>query len=194
MNKVLIAVDDTKASRAVLSTFHNSVSRPDEIILLHVERLEGRSMIIDMLGEAEMTTLKEMVKDTEHKENLDRKAGKILDFYKKEFMDDGMTRLKTVTRAGKPADEILKVADEEGAGLILLGYSGRKGLSRLIAGSVVSDVEKMAKVPVLTARAPIACEEPYSWRDAYAAVSVTMAVIIGMFLLGIILQGGTILH
>jgi len=49
MKKVLIAVDDTKASKAVLTTFHNSVSQPDEIILLHVERLAGRSLMIDML-------------------------------------------------------------------------------------------------------------------------------------------------
>jgi len=71
MKKVLIAVDGTKASKAVLATFNNSVQLPQEVILLHVQRLEGRSLMIDMLGEAEMSTLKESLKDTQHKEELD---------------------------------------------------------------------------------------------------------------------------
>ena len=52
MKKVLIAVDDTKGSQAVLSVFHNLVRPPEEVLLLHVERLEGRSMMIDMLSES----------------------------------------------------------------------------------------------------------------------------------------------
>jgi nucleotide-binding universal stress UspA family protein len=188
MKKVLIAVDDTKASKAVLTTFHNSVQQPEEVILLHVERLEGRSLMIDMLGEAEISTLKNAVNGTEHKEALDEKAEKILNFYKKELEGSGLFSVKTVIRDGIPTEEILKVADEEGVELIILGYSARKGLNRLIAGSVAKDVGKYAKVPVLVAKRANLCEEPYTWRDAFAAVSVTTAVVLGLFLLGIFLQ------
>jgi len=59
MKKVLIAVDDTKASKAVLTTFHNSVQHSEVVILMHVERLQGRSLMIDMLGEAEIATLRD---------------------------------------------------------------------------------------------------------------------------------------
>lgn len=194
MNKVLIAVDDTKASKAVLATFYNSVQLPEEVILLHVERLEGRTLMIDMLGEAELSTLKESLKDTEHKEELDRKAQKILNYYRKELEDSGFLKVRTVTRDGRPAEEILKVAQQEGVELIILGYSGRTGLNRLIAGSVAKEVEKKAEVPVLVAKRVSMCEEPYSWKDAYTAVTVTTAIMIGMFLLGIILQRGTIIH
>jgi len=194
MNKVLIAVDNTKASKAVLSTFHNSISQPKEVILLHVERLEGRSLMIDMLGDAEMSTLKESMNGTTHKDSLDKKADKILTFYKKELTDDGITKIKTVIRAGHPAEEILKVAGQEGVELILLGYSGKKGLNRLISGSVANEVEKGTKVPVLVAKRPITCEEPYSWRDAYTAITVTTAIILGMFLLEVIFKNGTFLH
>lgn len=194
MNKVLIAVDDTKSSKAVLSTFHNLVRQPENIVLLHVERLEGRSLMIDMLGQAELSTLKESLNGTEHKEALDRKAEKILSYYRKEFEGDGISGVTTVVRAGHPAEEILSVADQEDVDLILLGYSVRNGLDRLFAGSVAADVQKSAKVPVLMAKRPNMCEEPYSWKDAYTAVTVTTAIMIGMFLLGIILQKGTILH
>jgi nucleotide-binding universal stress UspA family protein len=194
MKKILIAIDDTKASKAVLTTFQNSVQQPEEVILLHVQRLEGRSLMIDMLGESERATLKDAVNGTEHKEALDRKAGKILDYYTKELKDTGPFSIKTVIREGIPAEEILKVSDEEGTELIILGYSGRKGLNRIIAGSVSKDVGKNAKVPVLVAKAPNICEEPYTWRDAFAAVSVTSAVVLGLFLLGIVLQGEKLLH
>jgi nucleotide-binding universal stress UspA family protein len=194
MKKVLIAVDGTKASKAVLATFNNSVQLPQEVILLHVQRLEGRSLMIDMLGEAELSTLKESLKDTHHKEELDRKSQKILNYYKKEIEDSGFLNVRTATKDGHPADEILKFAQQEDVELIILGYSGRTGLNRLIAGSVAKEVEKKAEVPVLVAKRVSMCEEPYSWKDAYTAVTVTTAIMIGMFLLGIFLQKGAILH
>lgn len=190
MKKVLIAVDDTKASKAVLSTFHNSVKTPEEVILLHVERLEGRSLMINMLGDAELSTLRESLKGTEYKEKLDKKAEKILNYYKNELEDNGLKSVRTVVRDGIPAVEILEVAEGEGAELIILGYSERKGLNRFISGSIAKDVEKNAKVPVLVAKRPLMCEEPYSWRDAYAAITVTTAIVLGMLLLGVILQRG----
>jgi nucleotide-binding universal stress UspA family protein len=194
MKKILIAVNDRKGSKAVLSTFFNLVHPAEEVVLLNVQRLEGRSLMIDMLGDAEMSTLREMVKDTEHKNRLDEKAEEILAFYKKEISEGCEANIKTVAREGVPADEILKVAEEEGAELIIIGNSRNKGFSRLVSGNIAEDVQKAAKVPVLVARGTLMCEEPYSWRDAYAAITVTTAVIIGMFLLGIIIQKGTFLH
>jgi nucleotide-binding universal stress UspA family protein len=192
MKKILIAVDDTKGSKAVLRTFYNSVQLPEEVVLLHVERLQGRSAMIDMLGEPEMKTLKESLKDTEHKQELDRKAVKILDYYKNELVVGGFNDVRTVIREGHPADEILKVASEEGVDLVILGYSGRKGLSRLLSGSVAKDVEKNTTVPVLVARHVPMCTEPYSWKDAYTAVTVTTAIMLGMFLLSQVIQRGMI--
>lgn len=194
MNTVLIAVDDTKASKAVISSYRNLVSHPENVILLYAQRLEGRSLMIDMLGDAEISTLRETLKDTEHKEKLDKKAENVLGYYKRELEDDSAVSIKTVIRAGHPAEEILKVADEEAVELIILGVSGRKGLSRLIAGNIDAEVGKKAKVPVLLAKRANICEEPYTWSDALAAISVTAAVLIGLFLLGVIFEGKQFLH
>lgn len=194
MKKVLIAVDDKKSSKAVLSTFFNLVNPAEEVILLNVQKLEGKSLMIDMLGDAEMSTLREMVKDTDHKRILDEKTDDILTFCEKEISDSCQAEIKTIRREGVPATEILKVAEEEGAELIILGNSRKKGLSRLISGNIAEDVKKSSKIPVLASRGTLMCEEPYSWRDAYAAVTVTTAIIVGMFLLGVIIQRGTFLH
>ena len=188
MSKILIAVDGTKASTAVLSTFYNSVTKPEQVILLHVEKLEGRSLMVDMLGDAEMTTLKESLAGTEYKESLDAKADKLLNYYKRELEDSGAVDVVTKVRAGHPCDEILKVATEENVDLILIGNSERKGFSRVIAGSVAREVQNHTKIPVLVAKRPTTCEEPYSWRDAIAAVSVTSLIVLGLFLLGTFVQ------
>ncbi len=194
MKKILIAVDDTKGSKNVLSVFHNFVHQPAEVILLHVERLQGRSLIIDMLGDAEMSTLKEMLSGTEHKESLDKRAEQILSFYAKELALDSKSTLRTVRREGIPSEEILKVADEVGAELIILGQSGKRGIDRFITGTVAQYVEKNTKVPVLVAKRPLMCEEPFTKRDAYAAVSVTTAIMLALFLLGVMLEKGWVIH
>lgn len=152
MNKILVAVDDTRGSKSVLSVFNNLVRPPREVILLHVERLEGRTLMIDMLGDAEMATLKESLKGTEYKEKLDREAEKILNFYKKELENGGLISVKAVIREGIPSEEILKVAHEEGVELIITGCNGKKGLNRLITGCISKEVEKGSGVPVLVAR------------------------------------------
>lgn len=188
MRTVLIAVDDTAASKAVLPAFFNQVMMPEEVILLHVERLEGKSLMIDMLGEAEMSTLRESVKGTGHKEALDKRADKVLAYYKEAILSVKPVNIKTVIREGNPAAEILKVSEEEGAELIILGNGWKKGLGRLIEGSVTRHVEGYARVPVLVARGIPVCEQNYSWTDVYAAVTVSTAVILGLFLLSFILQ------
>ncbi len=149
MKKVLVAVDDTKGSKAVLSVFRNLVRPPEEVILLNVERLEGKSMMIDMLGEAELSTLKESLRDTDYKEELDRKAWKILNHYKKEMESFGLISVRTILRDGIPSDEILKVAEEENVDLIVVGSNGKKGLVRMVTGCVSKDVEKKSSVPVI---------------------------------------------
>ena len=54
---------------------------------------------------------------------------------------------------GAPAAEILRVAREEAAGLVVLGTHGRSGFDRLVLGSVTEKVLRHAPCPVLTVTA-----------------------------------------
>lgn len=188
MKKVLIAVENIHSSKAVLYTMLNLVQMPEETILLNVQRLEGRSLMTEMLGDAEMSTLRESLKDTEHQEKLDKKSEKILAHYKQQLTYQGFSNIKTVVRNGQPAEEILRVAEAEGAELILLGFRAKNGLNRLITGSAAADIEKKSKIPVLTAKRPVLCEEVYTWRDAVYAVSLFSVVFLILFIAGIILE------
>jgi universal stress protein A len=55
---------------------------------------------------------------------------------------------------GNPASEILTVAEMEAAELIIMGSHGRRGLSRLVLGSVAEAVAHRAKCPVLIVKCP----------------------------------------
>jgi nucleotide-binding universal stress UspA family protein len=152
MKKVLIAVDDTKGSLAVLDVFRNQVRPPQEVILVHVQKPLGKSLMGQMISDAEMSTLKEMLQDTELQEELDEKSEKILSYYTDQLKSDGLFSIKTVVRAGNVHEEILKVSQEEQADLMILGFSGKTGIDRLLSGCVTKDVERRATVPVVVAK------------------------------------------
>ena len=170
MKKILIAVDGIKDSKEILSLFQNLIWAPENIILLHVEQLEGNAMMTAMLGDAEISTLKESLKGTEHKEKLDRKAEKILDYYRKELENGGLNNIKTLIKEGHHSDEILKTAEEEKVDLIVMNCSGKTRLHRLVTGCASSEVEKCAKVPVLITKGDGCGKHAQAWdrREAYA--------------------------
>lgn len=55
-------------------------------------------------------------------------------------------------RLGNPADEILHLAAEIGAHLVLVGSHGRTGVERALLGSVSERVVREARCPVMVAR------------------------------------------
>ena len=63
---------------------------------------------------------------------------------------------------GVAAPEILRVAKEEHADMIVLGSHGRTGIGRVLMGSVAEEIARKAPCPVLIVRTPheIPREEP----------------------------------
>jgi nucleotide-binding universal stress UspA family protein len=59
-------------------------------------------------------------------------------------------KVRLIVLRGNAADEIVRVAEEEKAELIVIATRGRTGLDRLIFGSVAEKVVRFAKCPVLT--------------------------------------------
>lgn len=169
MKKILIPVDGTRGTRELFAVCGSIVRPAEEVILLHVEELGGKTLMLDMLGEAEMATLREAIQGTEFKERLDEKARRILAHYREKLEGSGSPTVRTLVREGVAAEEILKVAAQEQVDLIILGSNGKKGLERLLSGSVTKDVERGARVPVLVAKNEGCGEAAPAWREAYAA-------------------------
>ena len=72
---------------------------------------------------------------------------KLQEFVEEQFESDSCTARVVL---GDPAEEILNYAQAEGIDLIIIGTHGRKGLERIIFGSVAERVLKKSPVPVLT--------------------------------------------
>lgn len=58
--------------------------------------------------------------------------------------------IEVVVRSGRPASEILTVADAVDADVLVVGTHGRSALQRLLVGSVAFEVIRDARVPVLS--------------------------------------------
>jgi nucleotide-binding universal stress UspA family protein len=153
MKKVLLAVDDTKGSLTVVDRYYDvfADNHPESVVLLYVEKIEGRSLMDEMLGAAEMETLKEELQGTRYQQRLDEKAQAVIDYFRTSLEEKGVRDIKAVIREGHPAEEIVRAADEEGADLIVVGSKSSRKHSVLM-GSVSREVINRAGMSVLVAR------------------------------------------
>ena len=65
---------------------------------------------------------------------------------------DDETTVRLEIRMGRPAEEILHFAEEEGVDAIVVSTHGRTGLAHIMFGSVAEKIVRRAKCPVLTVR------------------------------------------
>lgn len=68
----------------------------------------------------------------------------------KENFGDADVEGKVVT--GYPAEEILSISEDEKCDMVVMGTHGRKGIDRILFGSVAEKVVKNSVAPVLTVR------------------------------------------
>ncbi len=56
----------------------------------------------------------------------------------------------SVLKSGTATDQLLVTCEEIGADLVVMGTHGRRGVSRMLLGSVAEKTVRLSKVPVLT--------------------------------------------
>ncbi|THB68712.1 MAG: universal stress protein [Desulfovibrio sp.] len=73
----------------------------------------------------------------------------MLEYVQRNFPD---TKAEGKVVTGDAAEEILRTAQESDVDIIVMGTHGRKGIDRILFGSVAENVVKNATLPVLTVR------------------------------------------
>ncbi len=63
---------------------------------------------------------------------------------------NGLEDAETAVMVGTAGEEIVKYAEDNDIDMIIMGTHGRKGLEKIMFGSVAAEVVKKAKCPVLT--------------------------------------------
>ncbi len=136
---VLVAYDGSDPAQKALQ--HAATYYPqDEIILLRVAEAADGSLEagVDLIQEK----LKELRRETERE--ISEEVGELI------RRDDLDFRMEIV--AGKPARKIVEFAESHDVHTIVIGNHGRKGVSRILLGSVAEQVVRRAPTTVTVVR------------------------------------------
>ena len=141
-NTILVAVDESEAAREAFE-LACKLAQEDHAALVLLNVIDVSKLIAASGYDAPYP---------EQTLDIMRTAGQqLLDARKVTAEKNGIT-VTTALGEGDAVDEILRVANENGAGLICVGTHGRQGLARLFIGSVAEGVLRRSDVPVLTVR------------------------------------------
>ncbi|MBU4445959.1 MAG: universal stress protein [Candidatus Marinimicrobia bacterium] len=86
-----------------------------------------------------------------YQDSLEINSKKSLDDIAKKHVSSGI-KVHQIISCGDPAQEIIKIADENDVNLIVVATHGRTGLKHMIFGSVAEKIIRHASCPVLTKR------------------------------------------
>ena len=137
--KILFPVDLSESSEKIVPEVQALVKKLEsQIHLLFVAR------VFDYFGSIyvpapSITTLE--------KDIIDGAEKRIDEFVDQYFSDYPDTKAAVVT--GDATEEIIKYIESQGIDLVIMGTHGRKGMDKIIFGSVADRVVKTAPVPVL---------------------------------------------
>jgi nucleotide-binding universal stress UspA family protein len=143
IHRILIAVEDSPYSeQAVNYGVLLAKNLGSKITLVHVDEIPISSPYSadPLLNESPV-----MIPELMH---IQEEASKLL-FKKIKEQHGDVVEMSTVTKIGRAQDEILSVADDCKADMIILGTHGRTGFDHFISGSVSESVARKAKCPVL---------------------------------------------
>ena len=88
-----------------------------------------------------------MLFDVYHQQIMEGAQQRLSEFRDEYFKDTSDVRWEV--RGGDIAEEILRYIREEGIDLLIMGTHGRKGLDRIVFGSVAERLVKTSPVPVM---------------------------------------------
>ena len=143
LKRILIAVEEsTFSDLAVKYGVSLGQSLGAEIILVHADEIPIASTFTadPLLSESPAMIPELMHLQEEASKNL---FARLIKQYGEKI------KISTYTRIGRAQDEILSVAEECQADLIILGTHGRTGFDHFISGSVSESVARKSKCPVL---------------------------------------------
>jgi nucleotide-binding universal stress UspA family protein len=138
--RVLAALDGSEeASRAARAAVELTSATDSELHVVHV-------------GEVRPVYHPERHGYLARYEDLQEEAQRLLDQQVEQIQAAAATVAQAHLRMGRPDEEIVALAEELGAGLIVTGNRGRGGLRRALMGSVSDSVVRHAHCPVLVVR------------------------------------------
>jgi nucleotide-binding universal stress UspA family protein len=143
--KILLATDASEEAALAARTATDIADKTDSE--LHVV-LVGLSAAYVGMGPPEIADI-----PAPRQQELNEETQRLLDAQVEQIKADGGTVAQAHLRIGRPDEQIVDLAEEISAGLIVMGSRGLGGIRRLLMGSVSDSVVRHAHCPVLIVRA-----------------------------------------
>ncbi len=135
--KILVATDGSREAELAARTAADLAKSFNSE--LHVVYVEPALPMIDQFADS-------------GPERTEPESRQLLDEQIRHIEEAGGTVAEAHLRLGRPDDQIVRVSEELGAGLIVTGSRGRGGVRRALMGSVSDSVVRHAHCPVLVVR------------------------------------------
>jgi len=145
--KILIAIDGTPLAQKAL-THGLALAKSVGASVTVVTVTEALSLAIDF-AHAELQGTEAF---KEYERVIDNSAGNILSVATEEAMLIGVACETHHVGDSHPAEGILEAANDARCDLIIISSHGRRGLDRVLLGSVANEVLTHTKIPVLIVR------------------------------------------
>jgi nucleotide-binding universal stress UspA family protein len=147
MKKILIALDYNPTAQHILEAgYELARSMGAEVILMHVVADYTYYSSLDyspILGFDQFSNLGAMQLDSVTQ--LENAANEYLEHLKAQF---GNSSIKTLIKDGDAGEGIVEASDNLGVDVVVLGSHSRRGLDKILMGSVAEKVLRKSKIPL----------------------------------------------
>ena len=141
--RIMIASDLSKVSRAAFSTALSlAKSRESELLILHVVAPISSFVTEEFVQPGILEKIQ-----IDARAWAERQLTRLAAAATKQGV-----RVKVLLLSGDPAGQVVRAARAHRADLVVVGTHGRRGVSRLVLGSVAEHVVAAAPCPVVTVR------------------------------------------
>ncbi|RKX61160.1 MAG: universal stress protein [Thermodesulfobacteriota bacterium] len=140
INKILVPIDFSEVSHFIVKWAKDFAQKLEAEVLLTfvLEDLSSQEGVY-----ANVETLKEL------QEILMNGAKQSMEEFVKKYFSD-FPKIKTIIEKGDIAEKIIEIGRKEKADLIVIGTHGRKGLDKILFGSVAERVIQLSPIPVVS--------------------------------------------
>jgi len=138
--KILFPVDLSSVSQKIV---------PHVIMMAETFRAELHLLFVARMFKYYDNIYVPPVSITEFEKEIVKGGKRRLDEFVKEHLKDCCIFEARVV-AGDPGEQIIHYVKSEGIDLVIMGTHGRKGIDRILFGSVAAHVVKMSPVPLMT--------------------------------------------
>jgi nucleotide-binding universal stress UspA family protein len=151
--RILLAIDGSSEAELATRTAVDLGQKTDsELHVIHVVDVASIPVLYPDATDPQRVELPDPILEEELERRSEQQGREVLDEEVERVRSAGGTVVQAHLMMGEIAREIVHLAEDLGAGLIVMGSRGRGGMRRALMGSVSDSVVRHAHCPVLVVR------------------------------------------